>query len=338
MFTPSASAGGEADHGTLAVANAALRGGFVLLPRAVLHAPRLSRDAKLLYAVLLSYAWQGGSCFPGYQRLQADLGCGINQLTKYLRDLEGAGLITRRRRGLGKTTVYTLHDPPPPPRAEPDRPSTTPAPPLIHRFGESRVTGTVKAVSPVRRHEQDSGEQDPRGHHPPPLAPTAPVGVGSAGAVDDALLELLIAQGVTRRIAGELVAKHAGEAIRQQVAWQPYRPPAKSPAGALVQAIRDAWPPPQAWVEAQEHAAAVARQAEEEAGRRAEEDARRREWEAKPPEERIAGRLQFWLLGRRRKGLEPTEAEVAARRAELLAELVAPDRGPAARSVPGAAG
>src|SRR5918999_1678138 len=103
------------DAGTLAVANAALRGGFVLLPRTLLHAPGLSRDAKLLYAVLLSYAWQRGSCFPGYARLQADLGCGINQVTKYLRELEGAGLVTRRKRGQGKTTLYTLHDLPAPP-------------------------------------------------------------------------------------------------------------------------------------------------------------------------------------------------------------------------------
>ena len=101
------------------MANAALRGGFVLLPRTLLHAPGLSRDAKLLYAVLLSYAWQRGSCFPGYERLQADLGCGINQVTKYLRELEGAGLVTRRRRGQGKTTLYTLHDPPAAAQGEP---------------------------------------------------------------------------------------------------------------------------------------------------------------------------------------------------------------------------
>src|SRR5215207_5738338 len=99
------------DAGTLAVANAALRGGFVLLPRTLLHTPGLSRDAKLLYAVLLSYAWQAGSCFPGAERLQHDLGCGKNQVTRYLQELEAAGLVTRRRRGEGKTTVYTLHDP-----------------------------------------------------------------------------------------------------------------------------------------------------------------------------------------------------------------------------------
>jgi hypothetical protein len=323
--------------GTLAVANAALRGGFVLLPRALLHAPGLSRDAKLLYAVLLSYAWQRGSCFPGYARLQADLGCGINQVTKYLRELEEAGLVTRRRRGLGKTTLYTLHDPPPPPKAEPTAPVPDPEPSLFHRFGETGVTEAVKAVSPDRRHKQDPGERDPVEHHPaaatvvaapqtppPTLAPTAPPTPAPSGAVDDdALLELLTAQGVTHRIARELVRTHSREAIEQQVDWQPYRSPAKSPAGALVQAIRDAWPAPPAWIEAREHAAAVARQAEEEATRRAEDEARRREWETKPPEERIAGRLQFWVLGRRAKRQDPTAAEITARRAELLAELAA---------------
>jgi len=137
------------------------------------------------------------------------------------------------------------------------------------------------------------------------------------------VLLLLIAQGVTHRIARELATTHPAEAIRQQFAWQAYRPAATSPAGALVRAIRDAWPPPPAWLEAQEHAATVARQAEAEAQREAEDTARRREWAQKPPAERIAGRLQFWLLGQRRKGREPDEAEVAAKRAELLAELAA---------------
>ena len=331
---------GDPAAGTLAVANAALRGGFVLLPRTLLHAPGLSRDAKLLYAVLLSYAWQRGSCFPGYERLQADLQCGINQVTKYLRELEGVGLITRRRRGLGKTTLYTLHDPPPPPKVESPGPAPAPDPerPLIHRFGESEVTETVNAVSPLRRHKQElrrkrpsrtsSSRGDRRGSAPgttshagaPPSSAQESTGAGD----DDALLGLLISQGITPRIAQDLVRTHSREAIAQQVAWQPYRPAVKSPAGALVQAIRDAWPPPAAWQEAQAHAATVARQAEEEAQRRAEDEARRREWAAKPPEQRIAGRLQFWLLGQRHKGREPAPAEVAAKRAELLAGLDGP--------------
>jgi hypothetical protein len=156
------------------------------------------------------------------------------------------------------------------------------------------------------------------------LAPPPPTGHRSTAAVDvDDVVDFLISCGVTRRIAVDLAAKHAGEAIRQQAAWQSYRPAVKSPAGALVQAIRDAWPPPPAWIEAREHEASVARQAEAERQRQAEDEARRQEWAAKPPEERIAGRLQFWLLSQRRKGREPSAAEVAGRRAELLSELAA---------------
>jgi hypothetical protein len=158
-----------------------------------------------------------------------------------------------------------------------------------------------------------------------PLAPSALPLRTSTGAGDDDVLLRLVAHGVTRRIAQELVRTYAAEAIQQQLAWQAHRPPATSPAGALVRAIRDAWPPPPAWLEAQEHAATVARQAEAEAQRQAEDEARRREWAQKPPAEWIAGRLQFWLLGQRRTGREPSEAEVAAKRRDLLAELVAAD-------------
>jgi hypothetical protein len=36
---------------------------------------------------------------------------------------------------------------------------------------------------------------------------------------------------------------------------------------------------------------------------------------------RTAGRLQFWLLGQRRTGPEPSKAEVTSKRAEWLIEL-----------------
>jgi hypothetical protein len=48
---------------TMLVEEASLPRGFVQLPKAVLYACNLSRDAKLLYAVLLGYAWQEQSCF-----------------------------------------------------------------------------------------------------------------------------------------------------------------------------------------------------------------------------------------------------------------------------------
>ena len=82
--------------------------GFVRLPRAILRAASLSDRAKLLYALLLDYARQDGYCYPGTDRLRADLGGGHNQLARAVRELEAAGLIARRRRGFGRTTVYSF--------------------------------------------------------------------------------------------------------------------------------------------------------------------------------------------------------------------------------------
>jgi len=118
------------------------------------------------------------------------------------------------------------------------------------------------------------------------------------------------------------VATRDAETIREQLAWRPLRPLAANPAGALVEAIRERWPAPPGVVAAQERAAVALRQAEDDRRRQAEDETRRREWAAKPPEERIAGRLTFWIQGRRAKRHEPTLAEIAARRAELLAELI----------------
>ena len=103
---------------------------------------------------------------------------------------------------------------------------------------------------------------------------------------------------------------------------------ARNPAGALVRAIREDWGPPSKPPAAQQRTATQARQAEEEARRREAEANRVRAWALKPPEERIAGRLQFWVLGQRAKRREPTATAIAARRAELLAEFAAQDRDP----------
>jgi len=89
----------------------------------VLHARNLSRDAKLLYAFLLRYAWQQGRCFPGYAQLCAAMGASPSIVRKYMGELEAVGLLVQKRRGLGKTNLYTLCslsratlEPPVPPR------------------------------------------------------------------------------------------------------------------------------------------------------------------------------------------------------------------------------
>ena len=292
---------------------------FTRVPTAVVRgqALGLSPWAKLLYVALCSYANPAGTCYPGYATLRADVGCGLNQLTRAMRELEAAGLVSRRRRGQGHSTRYALH-----------APGTGPgALVLIHSGSESRVTPRGKLESPSEGAEQDSGDQDPAEHHQPAhpatLSPTASTTSGVPGAGDDDdLVAALISQGITPRIARELVATRDAETIREQLAWRPLRPLAANPAGALVEAIRERWPAPPGVVAAQERAAVALRQAEDDRRRQAEDETRRREWAAKPPEERIAGRLTFWIQGRRAKRHEPTLAEIAARRAELLAELI----------------
>jgi hypothetical protein len=93
---------------TLLVEDRSLAHGFVQLAKLVLSARNLSRDAKLLYAVLLMYAWQAGRCFPGYRRLCQDMQASENMVRKYMRELEAAKLLSQRRRGLGKTNIYTM--------------------------------------------------------------------------------------------------------------------------------------------------------------------------------------------------------------------------------------
>jgi DNA-binding GntR family transcriptional regulator len=82
--------------------------GFVVLDKLVLYAKNISKDAKILYAYLLGYAYEKDHCFPGYAVLCADLQASENTVRKAMRELEAAGLLSQKRQGLGKPNVYTL--------------------------------------------------------------------------------------------------------------------------------------------------------------------------------------------------------------------------------------
>jgi len=86
-----------------------LRAGFTQIPNLVLRRPGLPPGAKLTYMVLLSYAWQKDSAYPGQDRLAADMGVSERSVVTYLKQLVESGLVTIRRRGLGMTNVYVLH-------------------------------------------------------------------------------------------------------------------------------------------------------------------------------------------------------------------------------------
>ena len=94
----------------IVVENEMLRAGFAALPYLVLRDTRLSVGARLSYAVLLMYAWQEGSCFPGQQRMAKDLGLSPRHLRRFLTELREQGYVSWRKTMPGGTNTYVLHD------------------------------------------------------------------------------------------------------------------------------------------------------------------------------------------------------------------------------------
>ncbi len=83
-------------------------GGFSQIPNVVLRDPRLTSNAKVVYCLLLSYAWSKDSCFPGQERLAKDMGVDRRTIIRTMAELNEQGLISWKRRGLGKTNIYYL--------------------------------------------------------------------------------------------------------------------------------------------------------------------------------------------------------------------------------------
>jgi hypothetical protein len=84
--------------------------GYTLIPNYVLLTKGLSTYAKVVYAVLLSYAWgEKNNSFPGQVALGSDCGLSERSVRSAIRELEDKEFITVIQRGLGKTNVYVLH-------------------------------------------------------------------------------------------------------------------------------------------------------------------------------------------------------------------------------------
>jgi hypothetical protein len=94
---------------TIVVEDPLLRRGFTAVPNLLFALKGLSHGARLTYVLLLKYAWQKGSCFPGVETLGADLGVERKSVMRYTHELQNNGLITIKRRGLGKTNVYRIN-------------------------------------------------------------------------------------------------------------------------------------------------------------------------------------------------------------------------------------
>ncbi|MGE0682425.1 MAG: helix-turn-helix domain-containing protein [Candidatus Binatia bacterium] len=86
-----------------------VQGGFTQVPNFILKKEALSAGAKVTYAMFLQYAWHNDSCFPGQERLAKDVGAAERSVRTYIQELKTAGLLEVRRRGQGKTNLYTIH-------------------------------------------------------------------------------------------------------------------------------------------------------------------------------------------------------------------------------------
>lgn len=83
--------------------------GYTQVPNFLLNDPRLSSSAKLVYVMMLKYAWHHDHCFPGQKTLAKDIGKSERHTHAAVKELEQNGLISIKRQGLGKVNVYTLH-------------------------------------------------------------------------------------------------------------------------------------------------------------------------------------------------------------------------------------
>jgi len=130
------------------------------------------------------------------------------------------------------------------------------------------------------------------------------------------LVKGLVAKGVTKLVAEELIRNHDEERIKDWLAAIGHVK-AKDRAAYLVKAIREGWELPEAYKRAlrQQELEEERRRAEEEERRRREEELR--EWAAKPLEEKVQEALDRWLMLEKAFGRCPTEEQIAAKREEL---------------------
>lgn len=83
-------------------------GGFTQVPNFLLKDPSLSANAKVVYSMLLSYAWHNNLVFPGQERMADDLGTSQPTVARAIKELEAHGWLEVQRRGQGKTNLYVL--------------------------------------------------------------------------------------------------------------------------------------------------------------------------------------------------------------------------------------
>lgn len=82
--------------------------GFVQVRNKMIRDTSVSTTGRLLYTLLQSRSFSGNSPYPGQATLAKELGLSVRSVFNYLEELENAGWLTSKKRGLNKTNVYHL--------------------------------------------------------------------------------------------------------------------------------------------------------------------------------------------------------------------------------------
>ena len=101
--------GGAEVQGEVVIDDPILRRRFVMLPRPVIVAANLSEGAKLLYALILDFAWQSDHAWPGQERMAALLGINARTVRRYLQELVAVRLVGIEHRWTGKSTPQNIY-------------------------------------------------------------------------------------------------------------------------------------------------------------------------------------------------------------------------------------
>ena len=81
---------------------------WAMVPWGILRSKTLTPEAKVIYALLVSYKGHSEKAFPGQARLAQDLNASLDTVQRRLRELKEAKLVKQHRRGLGRTNEYEL--------------------------------------------------------------------------------------------------------------------------------------------------------------------------------------------------------------------------------------
>jgi hypothetical protein len=95
-------------EGTPRIVAANLRFGFAQVPRPILRAKNLSPKAKLVYSLLLDYAWFEDYVFPSQETMAKELDISINTVQRALDELRAYRLIDWKQQGQNLPNVYSF--------------------------------------------------------------------------------------------------------------------------------------------------------------------------------------------------------------------------------------